>query len=68
MIPKKNKAGGSSKSKREDPKKEVWMKEVLLLYVMKHQETKDSWAWLLELLVQDLGGKAICKHITFISY
>ncbi|XP_058760393.1 uncharacterized protein LOC131633723 [Vicia villosa] len=30
-------------------------------------ETKDSWAWFFELLVQDLGGPEICKNITFIS-
>ncbi|PNX68400.1 hypothetical protein L195_g056148, partial [Trifolium pratense] len=30
-------------------------------------ETKDSWAWFLDLLVNDLGGQRICKTFTFIS-
>jgi hypothetical protein len=30
-------------------------------------ETKDSWAWFLELLVNDLGGQRFCKTFTFIS-
>ncbi|XP_058725523.1 uncharacterized protein LOC131596801 [Vicia villosa] len=30
-------------------------------------ETKDSWAWFFDLLVNDLGGPEICKNITFIS-
>ncbi|XP_058776275.1 uncharacterized protein LOC131650589 [Vicia villosa] len=30
-------------------------------------ETRDSWAWFFDLLVNDLGGPEICKNITFIS-
>ncbi|MCH79452.1 hypothetical protein A2U01_0000201 [Trifolium medium] len=30
-------------------------------------ETKDSWAWFLDLLVNDLGGPRLCKTFTFIS-
>lgn len=30
-------------------------------------ETKDSWAWFLDLLVNDLGGPQVCKEFTFIS-
>lgn len=29
--------------------------------------TKDSCAWFLDLLVQDLGGLEVCKQFTFIS-
>ena len=30
-------------------------------------ETKESWAWFLDLLVKDLGGVRLCKTYTFIS-
>ncbi|WVY96917.1 hypothetical protein V8G54_029068 [Vigna mungo] len=30
-------------------------------------QNKDSWTWFLELLIQDLGGEAICASCTFIS-
>jgi hypothetical protein len=30
-------------------------------------ETKESWAWFLDLLVGDLGGVSLCKTYTFIS-
>jgi len=30
-------------------------------------ETKESWKWFLELLIDDLGGTKLCKTYTFIS-
>jgi hypothetical protein len=30
-------------------------------------ETKDSWKWFLDLLINDLGGKRLCDTYTFIS-
>ncbi|XP_058776132.1 uncharacterized protein LOC131650439 [Vicia villosa] len=30
-------------------------------------ETKDSWSWFLELLIDDLGGREECRTYTFIS-
>jgi len=30
-------------------------------------ETRDSWTWFLDLLIKDLGGKDVCKEVTFMS-
>jgi len=30
-------------------------------------ETRDSWTWFLELLINDLGGKDVCQQVTFMS-
>lgn len=30
-------------------------------------ETKDSWSWFLDLLINDLSGPLVCQQYTFIS-
>jgi hypothetical protein len=38
-----------------------------IVYIVVEGETKEIWAWFLELLVNDLGGKILCETYTFIS-
>jgi len=38
-----------------------------IAFVVVEGETKESWAWFLDLLVKDLGGVRLCKTYTFIS-
>lgn len=38
-----------------------------IAYAVVEGETKETWAWFLDLLVHDLGGTRLCKTFTFIS-
>ena len=38
-----------------------------LAYAIVEVESKDTWSWFLELLVEDLGGPDICMSCTFMS-
>ncbi|XP_052726126.1 uncharacterized protein LOC128194623 [Vigna angularis] len=38
-----------------------------IAYAIVEVENKDSWTWFLELLIEDLGGAAVCAGCTFIS-
>lgn len=38
-----------------------------IAYAVVEGETKESWAWFLDLLVKDLGGRRLCNTYTFIS-
>lgn len=37
-----------------------------IAYPVVQGETKDSWSWFLELLINDPGGKRVCQSYTFI--
>jgi len=38
-----------------------------IAYAIVEVENKDSWSGFLELLIEDLGGPAVCASYTFIS-
>jgi len=38
-----------------------------IAYVVVEGETKETWAWFLDLLVNDFGGRRLCNTYTFIS-
>ncbi|XP_047178708.1 uncharacterized protein LOC124845628 [Vigna umbellata] len=38
-----------------------------LAYAIVEVENKDSWAWFLELLIEDLGGAEVCNSCTFMA-
>lgn len=39
-----------------------------IYFVVVDEETKDSWTWFLELIIDDLGGRNECLSYTFIFY
>jgi hypothetical protein len=38
-----------------------------IAYAVVEGEAKETWAWFLDLLVNDLGGRRLCNSYTFIS-